>query len=73
MKTTTKEIKAIKLRANLKELFAKEIEKIPGYFEELEPKEKLDYLLKVIPYVLPKVNSVHYQNGEFGEWGEMIE
>ena len=32
----------------------------------LQPKDKLDYLLKMMPYVLPKVENVN------GEWNAYI-
>ena len=35
---------------------------------ELQPKERLELIIKLIPYVLPKVNNVQYSLGEPLEW-----
>jgi len=55
----TKEIRIV-----LKNLVAKEIENLPDILEQLESREKLDLMIKILPYVLPKVNNVKYDNGE---------
>ncbi len=76
MKEKTKDsILTTNLRNGLKELFQKELLKLPEYLNEMPPKEKLDYLIKLMPFVLPKVESVNYDKGEPDEyklrvWGE---
>ena len=55
----TKEIRIV-----LKNLLAKEIENLPDVLEQLEPRERADLLIKLIPYVLPKVKEISYDNGE---------
>jgi hypothetical protein len=57
------------LRGTLKECFAKELAQLPAYMEGLEPKERLDYLLKLMPFVMPKVSSVEHDEGEPASWG----
>lgn len=52
------------LRVNLKEILHKELEKLPEYLEGLEPRQKLNYLCKLMPYVLPKVQTVDSEKGE---------
>lgn len=64
---TIQQALATDLRTSLKELMAKEIENLPEYLEGLPPKEKLDYLLKLMPYVFPKVSSVYFKDNEPGE------
>ena len=49
-------------------MFKKELIKLPGYINQLQPRDKLDYLLKMMPYVLPKVENVNHENGEPGEY-----
>lgn len=70
MKTATaQQVLATNLRTSLKELIAKEIKNLPDYLEALPAKDKLDYLLKLMPYVVPKVDSVHFENNEPGtDW-----
>lgn len=46
------------IRGNLKELPQKELEQLPGTFNELETAQRLNVLCKLMPYVLPKVESV---------------
>jgi hypothetical protein len=46
------------MRATLKEVFTKEIERLPEYLETLEPKDRLNFICKMVPYVLPKVEAV---------------
>jgi hypothetical protein len=52
------------LREHLKSIFQKEIEKLPETLEGLEPKERLNVLCKMMPFILPKVESVHPTQGE---------
>jgi len=68
MKENTETILTTDLRNSLKELFKKELVKFPGYINQLQPKNKMDYLLKMMPYVLPKVENVNHETGEPGEY-----
>lgn len=52
------------IRDTLKELMQKEIEGLPDTLKELEPVQRLNILCKLIPYVLPKVESVTHTEGE---------
>jgi hypothetical protein len=52
------------IRDTLKELMQKEIEQLPDTLKELEPVQRLNILCKLIPYVLPKVESVTHTQGE---------
>ena len=65
MKTVTKEqILTNGLREALKVIMQKEIEKLPETLEGLEPKERLNVICKLMPFVFPKVESVHPTEGE---------
>jgi hypothetical protein len=55
------------LRDSLKELMQKELERLPDTLKELDPMQRLNVLCKLIPYVLPKVESVTHKLGEPGE------
>lgn len=52
------------LREILKSIIQKEIETLPGLLEKLEPKERLNLICKLMPFVFPKVESVHQTQGE---------
>lgn len=55
----TKEIRAV-----LKDVIGEQLESIPDVLETLEPKDKLEFIIKLMPYVLPKVEAVKMNNGE---------
>jgi len=56
------------LRGMLKDILQKEIAKLPEHFESLEPKERLNILCKLMPFVFPKVEAVHSTEGEPLTW-----
>jgi len=61
---TTKEIRTV-----LKTVINKELLNIETLFEGLPPKERLEIIVKLIPYVLPKVDNVNYSLGEPLDFG----
>ena len=56
------------IRATLKELFRKEIERLPEALTALDEKERLNFLCKLMPFVLPKVEAVEATKGEPSKW-----
>ena len=72
MSTKTKEqVLTMGLRETLKTIMQKEIEKLPETLEALDPKERINVVCKLMPYVFPKVETVHPTEGEplqFGNW-----
>lgn len=62
------EILTSNLRNNLKSIMQKEFEQLPKQLENLEPKERLSILCKLMPYVFPKVETVHNTEGEPDNW-----
>jgi len=52
------------LRQTLKDIFRQEMERLPEYLQSLETKDRVNVLCKMIPYVLPKVESVHFSEGD---------
>lgn len=60
---TTKEIRAV-----LKDVINNELLNIETLLFEIQPKERLELIIKLIPYVLPKVNNVQHSLGEPLEW-----
>lgn len=61
----TKEVILTKdLRERLKTIMQCEIEKLPETLEELEAKERINVICKLMPYVFPKVQQVHPTENE---------
>jgi hypothetical protein len=56
------------IRDTLKEMMQKELEQLPETLKDLEPVQRLNILCKLIPYVLPKVESVTHKLGEPDEF-----
>ena len=56
------------VRETLKDIMQKEIEKLPAHLETLEPKERLNIICKLMPFVFPKVDNVHPTAGEPMAW-----
>jgi len=52
------------IRETLKEFVQKELESLPDTLKELEPVQRLNILCKLMPFVLPKVESVTHKLGE---------
>jgi dsRNA-specific ribonuclease len=55
----TKEIRKI-----LKDLIHKELEKIEENLYTLDPKQRIELLIKLMPYVLPKVETINESDSE---------
>lgn len=52
------------LREALKQLMQNEIETLADTLKELEPAQRLNIVCKLIPFVLPKVESITHTEGE---------
>ena len=59
------------LRAVLKNILHQEIELLPEHFNKLEPKDRLELLVKLLPFTLPKIEAVNYQENEPIQWDEL--
>lgn len=55
----TKEIRTV-----LKDLIYKELDEIQEHLDSLEPKQRIELVIKLIPYVLPKVDSISHSANE---------
>ena len=58
------QVLTINLREILKEIMQKEIEMLPELLNQLETRERLNIVCKLMPYIFPKAESVHFQSGE---------
>lgn len=61
----TKEIRAI-----LKDFLYNELELLPDHLNGLEPKERIEIIIKILPFILPKVNTVNYNENEPIDFGD---
>lgn len=52
------------LRETMKNTMENEIKKIPEYLESLEPSEKLSFIVKLLPFILPKVDKIDSESNE---------
>ncbi len=52
------------LREALKHVIAGEIEALPERLEQLENKERVDAVIKLMQYTLPKLDTLHPKDGE---------
>jgi len=52
------------MRIILKGIIAKELESLPDTIVKLEPEKRIEVLIKLLPYIMPKVEAVHMTTGE---------
>ena len=52
------------LRSVLKEVIYNELENIEERLDQLEPKQRIELMIKLMPYVFPKVESVSHTTNE---------
>ena len=60
----TKEIRTV-----VKEILYYELENIEEHFDKLEPKERIELIIKMMPFVLPKVHTISHSTNEPADWG----
>ncbi len=65
------EIRVDEMRQRLKELMHREIANLPELIEQLPPEQRINMVFKLMPFVLPKVETVSAKSGEpIGfDWG----
>lgn len=57
------------LRSVLKEVIYNELENIETRLDELEPKQRLELVIKLMPYVFPKIESASHTINEPLDFG----
>tara|TARA_B100001939_G_C16598504_1_gene469983 strand:+ start:217 stop:462 length:246 start_codon:yes stop_codon:yes gene_type:complete len=57
------------LRSILKDIIYQELNDIEKRFEELEPKTRIELLIKMMPFVLPKTNAISHNTDEPIDFG----
>ncbi|RPG85980.1 MAG: hypothetical protein CBD69_006390 [Crocinitomicaceae bacterium TMED209] len=56
------------LRSVLKDVLYEEIDRLPERLDELDTKDRLELLVKLMPFVFPKVQSVSQSLDEPTNW-----
>jgi hypothetical protein len=59
------------LRKTLKGVIANELEQLPGTLEALPARERLELVIRMLPYCLPKVDSIsgnYDSENSFMDW-----
>ncbi len=59
------------LREILKTFIAKELEELPKHMRMLKKKDRIELVIKLLPYVLPKVESVCHSYDEPLDLGDI--
>ena len=57
------------LRTVLKDVVYRELESIELRLDELDPKERIELTIKLMPYVFPKLQSISHNANEPLDWG----
>lgn len=60
--------KAGELRERLKAILSRELDRLPEMLEGLEPRDRIAALLRLMPFIFPKVDSVRMDRGESDSW-----
>ncbi len=56
------------LRTVMKRVLFQELENIEQLLEELEPKDRIELVIKMMPFILPKVKQAPHTINEPFEW-----
>lgn len=67
-KKGTPNILTSEMRAVLKHIMLKRLSKFEELLDQLPPKEQLEILIKLMPYVYPKLESISHKSNEPFEW-----
>ena len=57
------------LRSILKDIIYQEMEIMQGYLDGLNPKERIELLIKLMSFVLPKITSISHTTNELLDFG----
>lgn len=56
------------LRSILKEVIYHELENIEGRLDQLDPKQRIELVVKLMPYIFPKMESASHIIDEPSDW-----
>lgn len=57
------------LRTVLKDMVYRELESIESRLDELDSKERIELIIKLMPYVFPKLQTISHNTNEALDWG----
>jgi|CXWL01.1.fsa_nt_gi hypothetical protein len=76
MKTATKTTRNIPrtldLRDRLKSIVESELDRLPDLLDGLNDYARLDVILKLMPFVMPKAKPVHHTANEPDNWPSLV-
>jgi hypothetical protein len=55
-------------RELLKDILHQELEELPAQLKQMPARERLEVVIKLLPYTLPKVEAVTHKTGEPLDW-----
>lgn len=62
------EITVKDLRESLKELMQREIDNLPNLLDQMPPKERIDAICRLMPFIFPKIEAINARDGESIGW-----
>lgn len=62
------EVTMAETRESLITIFQGEVEPLPELLHQLDIKERINVIMKMMPYIVPPVKSVHYEAGKPSKW-----
>lgn len=57
------------LRSKLKQVIDTELDRLPELIEGLPPEKRIELLIKLLPFIMPKTEPVSHTFGEPDQWG----
>lgn len=60
------------LRDRLKSIVESELDRLPDLLDGLNDYARLDVILKLMPFVMPKAKPVHYTANEPSDWPSLV-
>ena len=58
------------LRAVLKDVLFNEIDQLPIHLQSLQIKDRLELVVKLLPYAIPRIEAANYKINEPNDWFE---
>lgn len=71
-KPGTPNVLTAEIRSVLKQIVNDEISTLPERLSQMPPGERTAMLLKLLPYVLPQMQSVQHDQGEPVDWSTLL-
>jgi hypothetical protein len=56
------------LRTILKDVLFNEIDQLPNHLQALQIKDRIELVVKLLPYALPRIEAASYKIGEPNDW-----